>query len=270
MSPSSASSATAEVLEIAGHALELARIPGPGARAQPTLVFLHEGLGSVSTWRDVPARIAVATGLPALVYSRAGYGNSAPVTLPRPLDYMQHEGRVVLPALLERAGIDDALLIGHSDGASIALLYAPTAHGRARVRGLVLEAPHVFVEERTVAAIEQAAAAYRESGLRERLARHHAQVDVAFWGWNRAWLAPGFRDWNIESVLPAVRAPALLVQSVDDPYGTTRQLDAIARGSGGPVEQLLLEDCGHAPHRDRPEATLSAITDFVGALLTAA
>ncbi|MCZ7678331.1 MAG: alpha/beta hydrolase [Sandaracinaceae bacterium] len=249
---------------IAGRALEVARIGR--SDAGPTLVFLHEGLGSVSAWRDFPAAVARATSCPALVYSRAGYGRSDPVALPRPLTYMHDEAREVLPELLDATGVDDAVLIGHSDGGSIALMYAASSHGRARVRGLVLEAPHVFCEDRSVEAIARARDEYLHGGLRERLARHHADVDVAFWGWNRAWLDPDFREWNIESFLPEVRAPALVIQSDDDPYGTLRQVDAIEARSGGPVERLVLDRCGHSPHRDRPDEVLAAVARFVRTL----
>jgi pimeloyl-ACP methyl ester carboxylesterase len=253
-----------------GHALEYVRIPGH--ERAPTLVFVHEGLGSVSTWREFPQRVAEACDCPALIYSRAGYGRSEPVSLPRPLDYMQHEGQVVLPALLAALGIDDTILIGHSDGASIALVYAAESAraaarpGHAHVAALVLEAPHVFCEPRSVEAIERAREDYVHGPrLRERLARHHDQVDVAFFGWSGAWLDPGFRAWNIEAFLPDVVAPCLVIQSDDDPYGTIAQVDAIAAGSGGPVERLVLSDCGHAPHRDQAERTLAAIVEFVGA-----
>lgn len=250
---------------IDGHALEYVRIAG--REHAPTLVFLHEGLGSVSTWREFPGELAAACGCPALIYSRAGYGGSDPVMLPRPLDYMQHEGRVVLPALLAALAIDDVISFGHSDGASIALVHAAesTRHrGHARVRALVLEAPHVFCEQRSVEAIERARESYVHGQLRERLARHHEHVDVAFFGWNGAWLDPGFRSWTIESLLPDVHAPRLVVQSDDDPYGTLAQVDAIAAGVGGVVERLILADCGHAPHRDHAERVLAATVDFVG------
>lgn len=253
-----------ERIEIAGTQLEVARLGQE--RSGPTVVLLHEGLGSVSAWRSFPETLSERLGLPVFVYSRAGYGGSDPVSLPRPLDYMQREGLEVLPALLDAAGIDDAILVGHSDGASIALVYASTPHGHERVRGLVLMAPHVFCEDRSVAAIERTRDAYEQTELRTKLARHHAHVDVAFWGWNRAWLDPGFREWTLEPFLPEVRAPALLIQSEDDPYGTLRQLDAIQAGVAGPTERLELSDCGHAPHRERPTATLEAIASFAEAL----
>jgi pimeloyl-ACP methyl ester carboxylesterase len=235
---------------------------GPPPEAAPTLVFLHEGLGSVSTWRDFPARLAQATGCGALVYSRAGYGGSDPVPLPRPLRFMHDEARV-LPAVMDAASVREAVLVGHSDGASIALVHAGSAPS-ARVRGLALQAPHVFCEDVTVRSIQEAARSYREGDLRKALGRHHgANVDVAFWGWNRAWLDPGFRAWNLEEFLPGIRVPVLLLQGEQDEYGTLRQLDAIEAGCAGPVRRLVLPNCGHAPHREQPELTLAAMAAFV-------
>ena len=247
-----------------GHRLEAVQL-GPAPGAAPTLVFLHEGLGSVSAWRDFPARVVSATGLGALVYSRWGYGKSEPVTLPRPLTYMHDEALVTLPQVLVAAGIEQAVLVGHSDGASIALIFAGSGLPEAsRVRGLVLEAPHVFVEELSVRSIAMAAEAYSTGDLRARLTRHHGDnVDAAFWGWNRAWLDPAFRAWNIEEYLPRIRAPSLVIQGQDDPYGTLAQVDSIETKSGGPVSRLVLPRCGHAPHRDQPEATIEAVARFV-------
>lgn len=254
-------------MRIGQHELEVVRIGG--SADGPTIVLLHEGLGSVSTWRDLPTRLSEATGLPLVVYSRAGYGASDPVELPRPLTYMHGEAREVLPELLDELDLSDVVLFGHSDGASIALLYAATEHGRDRTRALVLEAPHVFCEDRSVRAIEEARDAYLDldTGLRERLARHHANVDVAFWGWNGAWLDPRFRAWNIEDALPRVVAPALIVQSTDDPYGTAAQVTAIARAIAGHAELQLLEDCGHAPHRDHRDAVVQMTARFVAGAL---
>jgi len=236
---------------------------GPGPDSAPALVFLHEGLGSVSMWRDFPARLAQATGCGALVYSRAGHGRSDPVPLPRPLRFMHDEALVVLPEVLDAAGVRDAVLVGHSDGGSIALIHAGGPAG-GRVRALVLEAPHVFCEELSVRSIAAAAEKYRQGDLRRALERHHGpNVDVAFWGWNRAWLDPAFRDWNIEEYLPGVRVPVLVIQGGRDEYGTLKQLDAIQAGCRGPVERLVLADCGHSPHRDQPDLTLAAMTAFV-------
>jgi len=238
---------------------------GPGPEAAPTLVFLHEGLGSVSMWRDFPARLAEAAGCGALVYSRGGHGRSDPVPLPRPLRFMHDEALVVLPEVLDAAGVRDAVLVGHSDGGSIALIHAGSGKG-TRVRTLILEAPHVFVEEISVRSIAAAAEKYRGGDLRQALERHHgANVDVAFWGWNRAWLDPGFRAWNIGESLPGVRVPVLIIQGEDDEYGTLKQLDAIEAGCTGPVSRVVLPGCGHSPHREQPDQTLAAMVAFLRA-----
>ena len=218
---------------------------GPPRSGGTELVFLHEGLGSVSAWRDVPAQIADAAGCAAFVYSREGYGTSSPVALPRPLAYM-HDEAAALPALLAAHGITRPILVGHSDGASIAIIAAGSG---LAVQALVLIAPHVFVENISVESIAKAADAYRTTDLREKLARHHADVDGAFWGWNRAWLDPGFRAWNLEAFLPRISAPALVVQGAADEYGTFAQVEAIARQLAGPCEQLIVPGAGHAPHR---------------------
>jgi pimeloyl-ACP methyl ester carboxylesterase len=247
-----------------GHRLE-AEWHGPPPERAPTLVFLHEGLGSLSAWKDVPARIADACGMGALVYSRWGYGKSDPRTPPWPLSYMHVEALSSLRQVLDAADVRDAVLVGHSDGASIALIFAGSGLPQAaRVRSLVLLAPHVFVEDVSVSSIAATADAYRTGDLRERLERHHgANVDDAFWGWNRAWLDPGFRTWNIEEYLPRVRVPSLVIQGRDDPYGTLAQVDAVERGAGAPVTRLVLDACGHSPHRDQPDAVVDAIRRFV-------
>ena len=249
----------ARFVDVAGHRLECVRIRG--AKGAPTLVFLHEGLGSVALWKDFPARVAAATGCPVLVYSRAGYGRSSPAALPRAPDYMHVEALTVLPALLDRLGIADPILVGHSDGASIALLHAGS--GKRPVRALVALAPHVFVEDISIASIDEVRRQYETTDLREKLARRHADPDAAFRGWNDIWLAPAFRSWNIEACLPGVRCPLLLIQGRDDEYGSAAQLDAIERQVGGKVARIELADCRHWPHRDQPEATLAAIADFV-------
>jgi pimeloyl-ACP methyl ester carboxylesterase len=214
-------------------------------------------------WKDFPARLVRKTGYGALLYSRAGYGKSAPCQLPRPLSFMHAEGLSVLPKLLDAAKVQEAVLVGHSDGASIALIHAGGS-GDRRVKGLVLMAPHVFVEEVTLASIRAARQAYEMTDLRERLARYHGRtVDCAFLGWNQAWLDPGFLDWNLEAFLPGIQVPVLLLQGEDDQYGTSRQLAAIARQVPQEVECLLLPDCGHAPFRDQLETVLQAVTRFV-------
>ena len=250
-------------LDVEGARLEYRFVPPEGPSRQ-TLVFLHEGLGSVSLWRDFPDAVAAATGRGALVYSRAGYGRSSPVPVPRPLSYMHDEGLRVLPPLLDAAGLEDVVLVGHSDGASIAIVHAGGADPGGRVRALVLEAPHVFCEDLSVESIARAREAYEKGDLRARLARHHGEnVDVAFWGWNRAWLDPGFRRWNIEEYLPRIRVPVLIVQGRDDEYGTAAQYRSIEARCGGPTRTVVLDACGHSPHRDQREAAIAAIALFV-------
>ena len=247
-------------LSLAGVSLETLRIAGDSAR--PTLVLLHEGLGCVALWRDFPAALAQQTGCAVFAWSRAGYGNSSARPAPWPLDYMQVEGRN-LPQLLTRAGIGDCVLVGHSDGASIALVAAGASED-LRIRGVVVMAPHVFAEAEGLASIRAARVAYREGDLRGRLARYHGEnVDCAFEGWSGAWLDPGFADWNLESFLSGVRVPVLQIQGEDDQYGTVRQLDAIARQVSGPVETHVLSACRHAPALEQSAITLGLISDFL-------
>ncbi len=251
-----------------GHRLE-AQWHGPPPEEKATLVLLHEGLGCVAMWRDWPARLAEQSGLGVLVYSRLGYGRSEPVSVPRPLDYMQDEGERVLPEVLDAAGVRQAILVGHSDGGSIAVVHAGTPGARSRVRGAVLLAPHMFCEDLSVASITRAREAFTGGDLRARLAKYHGDnVDGAFWGWNRAWLDPEFRHWNIEHYLPRIGVPLLVIQGADDPYGTLAQVDAIERGAGAPVKRLVLPACGHAPQQDRPEETTRAVVDFARGVTT--
>jgi len=249
-------------MTVDGHGLEFAWL-GPQPHESATIVLLHEGLGCVAMWRDFPERLAQLTGLGVLAYSRAGYGRSDPVTLPRPLSYMHDEATIVLPAVLDHWALRSVIPVGHSDGASIAAIHAGVTRDR-RLRGLVLMAPHFFVEQVSVDSICQAKVAYETADLRDRLARHHgANVDCAFRGWNDAWLDPGFRDRNIEPFLAGIEVAMLVIQGLDDEYGSARQVAAAERQSGGPVETRLLDNCRHAPHRDRPEETLAAIAAFV-------
>ena len=247
-------------ITVQGRSLEVQRIPGRTAGA-PELVFLHEGLGSVSHWKDFPARVGEATGCPVTVYSRYGSGYSALLTEPRPVRYMHDEGLEVLPDLLAQLGIENPILIGHSDGASIAIIHAG-AHDH--VRGLVLLAPHVFVEDLSVASIADAKVQFETTNLPERLGRHHRDAAKTFWGWNQIWLHPAFRNWNIEEYLPRIGCPVLVIQGVEDQYGTMAQVEAIRRQVAGNVQVLALENCRHTPQRDQPEAVLEAIRQFVG------
>jgi len=247
-------------LTAAGRSLEYEWIDG----RDPVLVFLHEGLGSIRQWRDFPARVAQASGCRALVYNRYGYGNSDVLAETRVgVRFMHDEALVALPQVLAALGIEAPILVGHSDGASIALIHAGAGHA---VRGLALMAPHVFVEDICVRSIAQAKLGFESSGLRERLGRYHRDPAKTFYLWNDVWLDPEFRHWNIEQYLASVRVPVLAIQGEDDAYGTLRQLDAIARQVAGPCELLKLARCGHAPQRDQPEAVLAALTRFIASL----
>ena len=238
--------------------LEVRRIAGARQDA-PVLVFLHEGLGSVSMWRDFPDQAAAATGCAALIYSRYGYGNSDVLGEPRGVDYMHIEALEVLPGLLEKLSVRDPILVGHSDGGSIALIYA-AARG---AKGVIALAPHVFVEDISVKSIAEAKTAFESTDLPQKLGRHHADAAKTFRGWNDIWLHPEFRSWNIEEFLPRVCCPVLAIQGFEDEYGTMAQIDALAKQIGGPIELLRLADCRHSPHRDQPGVVLEAMSRFI-------
>jgi pimeloyl-ACP methyl ester carboxylesterase len=244
------------------------RFIGPGPDEAPTLVLLHEGLGCVGLWNDFPDKLSAATGAGVFVYSRAGYGKSSAVRLPRPLSYMHDEAREILPRVLEAIGFQRGLLIGHSDGASIAAIYAGS-HQDHRVGGLVLIAPHFFTEDPGLASIAEAKKAYATGDLRARLSRWHADVDNAFKGWNDAWLDPEFRKWDITEFLAYVRVPVLIVQGEDDQYGTVKQIEVAQAECYCPVEVALLPGARHSPQREAPEPTLKTISDFVARTLQA-
>jgi pimeloyl-ACP methyl ester carboxylesterase len=232
--------------------------------ALPVLVFLHEGLGCVALWKDFPDQVAQATGLPALVYSRIGYGGSSPCSLPRPITYMHDEGEAGLPDLLAALGIQSHILIGHSDGASIALIYAG-ARERDGLKGVAVMAPHVFCEDVSVRSIRAADKAYAEGDLKARLAKYHGDnVDCAFRGWCESWLNPEFHHWNIEGYVDRITAPVLVIQGEDDEYGTAAQVESIRRRAG--AQTLLIPGCGHSPQRDQPAATLKALAGFIHSL----
>ena len=237
-------------------------VAAPGPRA---LVFLHHALGSVTTWRDFPQRLADATGLPAFNYSRLGHGKSDPADPDRALDYLDHEAFAVLPRILDRARIAEPILVGHSDGATIALLHASMTGSPSRA--IVVEAPHIFVEDRTVAGIEAAVIEYQTTKLREKLMRHHgANTDDVFKAWADTWRKPAFRTWNCEHRLPAIRCPTLLVQGIDDEYGTPLQIERIRDHVSGPVEMALIPACGHFPHQEKADETLAVMTRFIAAI----
>jgi pimeloyl-ACP methyl ester carboxylesterase len=237
------------------------RVHEGAAGAGPPVVFLHEGLGSLDLWKGFVDDVRAALGgVKVVAYSRYGYGRSAAAVQPRPVTYMHDEALIVLPALLNALGIECPLLVGHSDGASIAIIHAGGGHP---VAGLVLIAPHVFVEPVGVEGIEAARVAYDDGDLRARLERHHDDADATFRGWNDIWLAPEFRTWNIESYLTSVGAPVLVVQGEHDPYGTLAQVDAIERGVAGRFERLVIADAGHAPHQHAGADVVAAIRRFI-------
>jgi pimeloyl-ACP methyl ester carboxylesterase len=249
-------------VDVGGARLEVERID-VGRAAAPPIVMLHEGLGSVAMWKDFPHRVAHAANRDVVVYSRAGYGRSAPATLPYGVRYMHDEALVALPRLLDACGIVRPILLGHSDGASIALIHAGASD--RPVAGLALMAPHVIVEDVSIASIAAAKVAWRTTDLRARLSRYHDDVDRAFIGWNDIWLHPDFRAWNIEALVRDVRCPVLAIQGEDDEYGTMDQIERIARLAPD-VELVRLADCRHSPHRDQPEAVLEALVRFVDRL----
>jgi pimeloyl-ACP methyl ester carboxylesterase len=242
------------------------RMIGPRPDAAPIIVMLHEGLGCVGLWGQFPDQLAAATGAGVFVYSRAGYGRSSPASLPRPLTFMQDEARDVLARLLAAIGFRRGLLLGHSDGASIAAIHAGSDQDH-RVRGLVLIAPHFFTEAMGIAEIARTRAAYAATDLRTKLARWHDDVDNAFMGWNDVWLDPDFRNWDITDALAYIRVPVLILQGERDLYGTARQIEIAKQECSCPVEVALLPGIGHAPHREAPAATLRAVSDFANRLL---
>ena len=244
-----------------GHSLEYQLIPAHQIN-RPTLVLLHEGLGSVVMWRDFPARLAVATGCRTLVYSRYGYGQSDVLVAPFGTDYMHREARETLPELLAALDLGNPVLVGHSDGASIALLHAGAGHA---VAGLVVMAPHCFVEDISIRSIAAAKVAFETTDLPVKLAQYHSDCKRTFLGWNDIWLHPDFRTWNIEDCLPRIRCPILAIQGEDDEYGTMAQIEAIAAGArvSAGVELLKLADCRHSAHKDQTVAVIEAINRFV-------
>jgi pimeloyl-ACP methyl ester carboxylesterase len=248
-----------------GRTLEYQLIPAHQIN-RPTLVLVHEGLGSVAMWRDFPARLAAASGCRTLVYSRYGYGQSDVLQAPFGTDFMHREAREALPELLAALDIAHPVLVGHSDGASIALLHAGDV--RFDVEGLVVMAPHCFVEDISIRSIEAAKVAFETTDLPNRLAKYHRDVRRTFYGWNDIWLHPEFRAWNIEDCLAGIRCPILAIQGVDDEYGSMAQIEAIAAQAtaAADVELLKLADCRHSPHKDQPQAVIDAIVRFVDRL----
>lgn len=249
------------VITIADQHLEY-RFTGPQPADAPTIVMLHEGLGSAALWGDVPEKLSAATGCGVFAYSRAGYGQSSAATLPRKPDYMHREAIDVLPALLDAIGFRRGFLVGHSDGASIATIYAGTVQDH-RVRALALIAPHFIVEDISVASIVAIKTTYETTDLKSKLARWHADVDHAFYGWNDAWLDPQFRDWDISESLAYIRVPVAIIQGADDHYGTLRQIEIAQEECYCPVDVTIIPDAAHSPHREAAEITLATLSDFI-------
>lgn len=246
----------------AGHRLRAQTLVPERRGERPALVFLHEGLGSIAQWRDFPQALVSKSGCPALVYERYGFGASDRLAEPRTERYLHDEAQHALPEVLDACEIDRAIVIGHSDGGSIALIFA--AAYPERVEGVVVEGTHVFVDELTRPGIRAAVKAYEQGAFKERLARYHGDnTESMFRGWCDTWLSPRFSSWNIEDCLPAIRCPVLAIHGEDDEYGTRAQMEAIARQVAGPVEALLLPGCGHAPHFHARERVLAAIAAFV-------
>ena len=250
-------------IEAAGHRLRAQRIGAVDGDDTPTLVFLHEGLGSIGQWRGVPEHLCRMTGLPGLVYERWGHGESDRLVLPRPKDYMTREAEAALPEVLAACGIAHPLLIGHSDGGSIALIYA-ACFPRTAVACISI-AGHVFVEDETIAGIREVVARWDAGDLKDRLARYHGgNTETMFRGWAEIWLSSEFRDWNIESCLPGIVCPSLIVQGERDEHATLAQVEAIAHGVSGPAETYIIPNCGHSPHLEAREALLERLAAFIG------
>ncbi len=240
---------------------------GVETSAEPVLVFLHEGLGCIDLWRDFPGRLCDELEMRGFIYSRAGYGGSDLCELPRPVSFMHHEGQVVLSQVLDAAGIDKAILIGHSDGGSISLIHAGNDK-TDRICAVITLAAHVFNEDICVESIKAAKVAYEEGDLRARLKKYHGEnVDNAFRGWNDVWLHRDFRKWNIEGFLPDINVPVLVVQGINDPYGTQAQIEAIVTGVGSGVEKHIIPDCGHSPHLEQGQITREIIASFIDGLV---
>lgn len=251
-------------LVVAGVTLEY-QCFGPAPDKAPTIVMLHEGLGCAALWRDFPAQVAARTGMGVLVYSRQGYGQSDPVTLPRPLDFMTREAVDVLPHVLDQAGVERCILFGDSDGATIAAIYAGSVED-FRVRGLILMAPHFFTEEMGLREIAKAKEVYETTDMKDRMAKYHRDPEGVFRGWNDVWLDPGFKAWNVGEVIDYLRIPVLAIQGRDDQYGTLAQIEEIETRSYAPVDMVVLDDCKHAPHLEQPEQTLDAVAEFAARL----
>jgi pimeloyl-ACP methyl ester carboxylesterase len=254
---------TSGFITVDGIKLECLNLTLDGADNNPTLVFLHEGLGCVALWRDFPEKLCQAMGLNGFIYSRQGYGASDPIPVPRPINFMHHEALNVVSPVLDAANIGSAILVGHSDGGSISLIHGGGVQD-PRVEAITTIAAHVLNEELTVKSIEEAKVAFETTNLRDRLEKYHGDnVDCAFWGWNGVWLNPDFWNWNLEEFLPGIKVPTLIVQGAEDQYGTDAQINAIEAGLTCPTETAIIKAAQHSPHLESQEASISAITAFL-------
>jgi pimeloyl-ACP methyl ester carboxylesterase len=244
-----------------GRKLEACAWGGPPAD-KPAIVLLHEGLGSLGLWKSFPEKLAERTGYCVFAYSRAGYGRSDPAGQPWPLDFMTREAVEILPEVLEAIGFKRGVLLGHSDGASIAAIYAGSVKD-FRIRGLCLISPHFFTEPMGLAAIAETRALFEKGDLRSGLSKHHADAGRVFEGWSGVWLDPAFKSWSIEDAIAYIRVPVLAIQGLDDQYGTLAQIKALENGSYAPVDVELFENCKHSPHIEQPERTLAVVTNFL-------
>ena len=256
-------------VQAAGHKLRVRRLTHPGSDGQdsrPTLVFLHEGLGAIEMWHDLPKVLLEKTGCNGLLYDRWGHGKSDPIDVQRTLRYIHEAAVGSVPEVLKNLGVEDTILIGHSEGGSIALIFA--AEYPELVRGLITEAAHVFVEESTLKGIREAVEAYQTTDLKEKLARYHDNnTEEIFRAWYETWLSPEFKHWNIEDYLPRVTCPVLVIQGEDDPYATEAQVEAIASQVAGPAKPLLIPDCAHIPHKEATDRVVKEMTEFILGLL---
>ncbi|MFT6022097.1 MAG: pimeloyl-ACP methyl ester carboxylesterase [Ascidiaceihabitans sp.] len=258
------SDAPSQRLRVGDAALEYACF-GPSPDQAPTIVLLHEGLGCAALWRDLPQRLTAATGFGVLAYSRAGYGRSSTIERPRPLDYQTREATDVIGPVLDAVGVQRAVLMGHSDGATMAAIYAGSVSDM-RVRALILMAPQFFMEAQGLDAIRASKSQYEQGDLKAKMTKYHDDPDAAFYGWHDAWVDPANSDWNVADCIDHLRIPVLAIQGCDDAFGTLDQISEIENRIYSPVETLILEGCGHAPHFEKPDEILHAVTDFCARL----
>lgn len=237
-------------------------------RTLPTLVFLHDALGSIGQWKDFPDLLVKSTGCQGLIYDRLGYGDSSPNTEPRTKDYLHHEALVALPALLDKLKLNDVILIGHSDGGSISLIFAGSCPKHIRLRGIITEAAHIFVDHLTIQGIQEAVIASQNNSFLEKLSKFHGDKTISvFEGWHKTWLKEDFRNWNISNYLSTITCPSLIIQGKNDEYGTPEQVETICRLVNGPSKALMIPDCAHIPHFQSQEIVLKEMTQFIKNLI---